>query len=150
MTVKIKQLHKDAKKPTYATDGAGCFDLYAVVNDEIHGEAPLVIPPGQNASVRTGLAFEIPPGFVLDIFSRSGHGFKSGIRLVNSVGQIDSDYRGEVLIGLHNDRRAKFSVRNGDRIAQGRIIPVPRVSFEFVDELSPTARGTGGLGSTGK
>jgi dUTPase len=68
----------------------------------------------------------------------------------NEVAQFDSDYRGEVLIGLHNDRRAKFSVRNGDRIAQGRIIPVPRVIFEFVDELSTTARGTGGLGSTGK
>lgn len=150
MQVKIKRLHKDAVMPTYGTAGAACFDLYAVINDEVHGSSPVVIMPDHHAVIRTGLAFEVPEGYVLDVFSRSGNGFKSGIRLVNCVGQVDSDYRGEIQIGLQNDRRAKFTVRHGDRIAQGRIIPVQKVDFKWTFDLTVTDRGTGGFGSTGK
>ena len=99
---------------------------------------------------RTGLSFEIPAGHVMLVLcSRNGHGFKHGIRLVNGAGVIDSDYRGEVMVGLRNDSPLRFEVKAGDRVAQALIVPVPSVQFVEVDTLGDTERGAGGFGSTG-
>lgn len=140
--IKIKLLNKNAKVPTYATVGAACFDIYATEGADILGREQLAIG--------TGLAFDLPEGKALMIYSRSGHGFKSGVRLGNCVGVLDSDFRGELKVCIRNDGAGIFSVLAGDRIAQGMIIDVERYKFEVVDELSDTARGTGGFGSTGK
>ena len=151
MFIKVKKTHVDAVIPTYGTDGAGAFDIYSIGQGRIQ--------PGETYTVRTGLSFEIPHGFALMVYSRSGHGFKCNVKLVNGTGIIDSDYRGELLIKLerfkHNDddkmymHTETFEIKKGDRIAQGIILPVPRVSFIETEELSETARGTGGFGSTG-
>ena len=141
-TIKIKKLHPSAQKPHYATDGAGCFDLYGVAEAEI--------PPMFAATVSTGLAFEIPEGHAMLIFSRSGHGFKHGVRLSNAVGVIDADFRGTVAVRLHNDGGTPFVIEAGERIAQGLIVKADRHSFEWVDALSDTERGEGGFGSTGR
>jgi dUTP pyrophosphatase len=143
--IKIKYLHPDAKKPIYATLGAMCFDLQAVAIDKT-----VMICANAPAVIRTGLSFEIPPGYGMFIFSRSGHGFKSDTRLSNCVGVIDSDYRGEVMVKLTCDRaRSSLVVSNGDRIAQAVIIKYDQVEFEESYDLSETERGAGGFGSTG-
>ena len=140
--MKIKKLHPDAKMPTYATDGSGCFDLYSCGHD--------CCTVGFPCSFRTGLAFEVPSGHVMLIFSRSGHGFNFGVRLANAVGCVDADYWGEVMVKLANDHKGDaLFLSAGDRIAQALVIPVERYSFEWTDELSETARGKGGFGSTG-
>ena len=144
MQVKIKKLTATATTPTYGSAGAAAFDFYADRNGPWVG-----IPPGGTLVLHTGIAIEVPEGCVLRIYSRSGHGYKNEVTLVNSVGVIDSDYRGEVMAGLRNDGRANFYVNHGDRIAQGIIEPIHRVEFEVADELSATERGTGGFGSTG-
>jgi dUTP pyrophosphatase len=141
MKLKIKPLRPEAYVPAYATVGAACFDIATCVE--------ATVPAGDAISVATGLAFEIPEGHVMLVFSRSGHGFKSGVRLVNSVGVIDSDYRGELFVGLHNDGVEPFHIAQGDRVAQAMILPVPAVEFEVVDELSITGRNQNGFGSTG-
>ena len=105
---------------------------------------------GQSRQFRTGLAFEIPDGYVMLVYSRSGHGFKSGVRLANGTGIIDSDYRGPMLVRLHNDGQLPFNVRNGDRIAQCLLMPAPQVEIVQVEELSETDRGDGAFGSTGR
>lgn len=142
MHVKIQHLSDRAKTPTYGSAGAACFDLYAADT--------LAVAPGRSAVVPTDLAFEVPEGYVLMIYSRSGHGFKHGVRLANNTGVVDSDYRGHVPVCLHNDGRDVFYVHQGDRVAQAMIVPVPRVEFEVVDELSSTERGENGFGSTGR
>lgn len=142
MKLKVKKLHPDAVIPTYATDGSACFDLYALDFEGENKTGTLVI--------KTGLAFEIPDGWQMLIFSRSGHGFKHDVRLANCVGVIDSDYRGEIKVKITLDRDGSFIVNQGDRIAQAQLIPVHRVTFEEVSELAETARGEGGFGSTGK
>jgi len=142
MNIKVKTLSALAQLPAYATAGAACFDI-TTVSDGVD------IIPGNSAVLKTDLAFEIPPGHVMMVYSRSGHGFKNGIRLANGTGVIDSDYRGELMVRLHNDGDRVFSVNRGDRIAQAMIVPVAQVAFETVDELSATARGVGGFGSTG-
>lgn len=142
LTLKAKRLHPDAQLPEYATAGAACFDIKA--------NETCVVLPGDRCVVSTGLSFEVPDGYVMLVYSRSGHGFNKGVRLVNSVGVIDSDYRGEVLIGLHNDSDVLFKVYKGDRIAQAMLMPVPRATLVEADNLSETERGTGGFGSTGK
>jgi dUTP pyrophosphatase len=142
MNIKIKPLSPMAKMPVYATPGSACFDI-ATIDDNID------IGPGSGAVLRTGLSFEIPPGHVMMVYSRSGHGFKNGIRLANSVGVIDSDYRGELMVKVHNDGNRVFSVGCGDRIAQAMIVPVQQMAFDAVDELGVTGRGAGGFGSTG-
>jgi dUTP pyrophosphatase len=144
LNVKIKKTHPLAQLPNYATNGAACFDLHAMLSNEIN------IAPFQTATIETGLSFEIPEGHVMLIYSRSGHGFKNDVRLSNCTGVIDSDYRGSVLVKLVNESSAyDFTVKNGDRIAQAMVIPVQQVSFEEVSELSSTERGNGGFGSTG-
>lgn len=145
MELKVKRLHPAAVLPRYATDGAACFDLVA-----IEGRT---IGPDRAGSIPTGLAFEVPPGHALMIYSRSGHGFKHGTRLANCVGVIDSDYRGEVMVALRNDTARgdgyAFSVLPGDRIAQAMLVQAPQVQLVEVQELGDTARGAGGFGSTG-
>lgn len=155
MKLKIKKLHPDAVVPQYQTAGAACFDLHALC-DRRYG-----LDPGGSLDIGTGLSVEVPKGHVMLIFSRSGHGFKNDVRLSNCVGVIDSDYRGEVRVKLRNDQSYdlvgpptvaghKFLVVGpGDRIAQAMIVPIPRVEFEVVEELTTTERGTGGFGSTG-
>lgn len=142
MILKFKKLDADAITPTYATNGSGCFDLYSIEE--------AFVPRTDARTIKTGLAFEIPVGWVLAIFSRSGHGFKYGTRLGNCVGILDSDYRGECLINLRNDNYITFHVKKGDRIAQAMLLPAPYVEFSEADELSETDRGAGGFGSTGK
>lgn len=141
MNLKLKKLSPGARVPQYATEGAACFDLHTTHRGQV--------PALESTTFHTGLAVEVPDGHVLLIYSRSGHGFKSGLRLVNAVGVIDSDFRGEIMVKLHNDTRIPFGFASGDRIAQAMLVPVPRVQFEVVDELTDTARGAGGLGSTG-
>lgn len=149
-TLKVKKVHHEAVIPKLATFGAACFDLHAV---DIYYHPVL---PNTPMKVRTGLAFEIPLGYALMIYSRSGHGFKSNIRLSNCVGVIDSDYRGEVVVSLYRDEgpndyglASTIKINKGDRIAQAMLIPVPGVTFKEVDELGTTDRGEGGFGSTG-
>ena len=147
MKINVQKLHPAASLPTYATPGAACLDLHAIVDSEIGAEA---VPPGQAFTFKTGLAFEVPAGHAMMIYSRSGHGFKHGVRLSNGTGVIDADYRGEVMVRLRNDGAEPLVVEHGDRIAQAMIIQIPVINeIEVVDELSSTDRGAGGFGSTG-
>jgi dUTP pyrophosphatase len=141
MKLKICKLHPDAKTPTYATPGAACFDLHAVNGGRVIAH--------QTGTFGTGLAFEVPADHVLLVFSRSGHGFKHGLRLSNCVGVIDSDYRGELKVQLRNDTHIAFEFDPGDRVAQAMVVPVPQVEFSVVEQLSITERGQQGFGSTG-
>lgn len=149
MNLKIKRLHPDAIIPLYATPGAACFDLHAILEDK---DQKVPVAYGQPTIFSTGLAVEIPHGWVMLIFSRSGDGFKRDTRLANCVGVIDSDYRGELRVKLTRDpdESELLVVSHGDRIAQAMLFPAERIEFEVVDELSETERGTGGFGSTGK
>lgn len=151
MKLKIKKLHPDAVVPQYQTAGAACFDLYAIEADKFKPHPK----DAQAAIFRTGLAVEIPAGWVMEIHSRSSQGFLHAVRLSNCTGQIDADYRGEIMVALRLDGDVgpfgPFTprVRSGDRIAQAKLVPAPRVEFEVVEELTTTERGTGGFGSTG-
>jgi len=146
MQVKFKKMHPDAKMPTYATDGSGCFDFYACWDRDIkqYWSDNIVVP--------TKISIAVPENHVLMIFSRSGHAFKSNVRLANCVGIIDADFRGEIMLKLtqDNDYSDDCPIESGMRIAQGMIIPVPKIEFLEVEELSETVRGAGGFGSTGK
>lgn len=147
MQVKLKLKHPNVKVPTYATDGSGCFDIYADLDESYYTLGGY----WGGLEIPTGLYFEIPKGKALMIYSRSGHGFKNDIRLSNCVGVIDSDYRGELKVKLRADsNKNPLEIDSRTRIAQGMIIDAPQVSFEVVDELSDTVRGTGGFGSTDK
>lgn len=155
-TIKIKPIHPTAVIPQYKTAGAACFDLHAVVEADDSLGAPgidghaITIAPGNSAVIRTGLTFELPVGWMLKVFSRSGHGRDDGIRLANGTGIIDSDFRGELQVILHNDHRSKrFTVRHGDRIAQAMLERAEQHMIMVVEELSTTERGAGGFGSTG-
>lgn len=147
MQIKIKKISPLAKVPTYATDGSGCFDIYSI------NTMPRLVHEGWPVVFETGLQFEIPPGYGMFILSRSGHGFNFDTRLANCVGFIDSDYRGEVKVKLTADQEHEeampLSVMPGDRICQECILPIPKVEFIVTDDLSDTARGQGGFGSTG-
>lgn len=147
MKLKFKKLHSAAVTPKLATEGAACFDLHAILPDwATHG----VELSNTNAVIfSTGLAFEVPEGFALMVYSRSGHGFKHGVRLANCVGVIDSDYRGEVCVKLTADEVGSLKVFQGARIAQAMLVAVPRVELVECSELAGTARGAGGFGSTG-
>ena len=153
MNLHLCKLHPNAKIPTYATDGAACFDLYAATVDGME-RLGSVLSHGSPVVCGTGLAFEVPEGYALMIYSRSGHGFKTNTRLANCVGVIDCGYTGEVLVKLTMDdqfleNELDLYIKPGDRIAQACIIPVPMVAFEEVDELPTTERGAAGFGSTG-
>ena len=149
MELKIKavspRIGKDIPAPRYATDGAAAMDLCACI------DAPVVIPAGGRKVVPSGIAIALPSReYVALLFARSGLGIKKGICLSNGVGVIDSDYRGEIAVGLCNLSDEDYSVMPGDRIAQMMIAPVVCPTLSFVDTLDETERGAGGLGSTGR
>lgn len=144
-TVKYKILDPRAKAPAYATAGAAAADLCAVLDE------PLTLAPGQRAMIPTGIAIELPDaGCVALLYARSGLAVKHGVTLPNCVGVIDSDYRGEVQVGLINLGSEPYTVAPGERIAQLCIAPVWQAAFVQADELGGTSRGAGGFGSTGK
>jgi dUTP pyrophosphatase len=154
VTLKVKKLHPDAILPQYQSAGAACFDLHVVRRNWLSYDAssddtywPLL--KGASVIFSTGLAVEVPEGYVLLIYSRSGHGFKNGVRLANCVGVIDSDYRGELLVKLVNEGDASMVINKWDRIAQAMLIPIPQVHVVEVESLSETIRGEEGFGSTG-
>jgi dUTP pyrophosphatase len=147
--LKVRKLHPLAVLPQYAHPTDACFDICAFIEatGKSHEQDLLVAP---SRIFRTGLSFEIPEGWALMVYSRSGHGFKNDVRLANCVGVIDSGYRGELMVKLTCDfNSGGMLVKNGDRIAQGMLIRVPKVQFEEVTELSDSDRGEAGLGSTG-
>lgn len=152
--LKIAKIHPDACVPAYQSEGAACFDLHAVLMPEQIDAAAggLIIPPGTSAEIHTGLKVEIPIGWRMDVLGRSGLWFKHRVRLGNNVGKIDNDFRGEVMVSLHNHGHQIYVVKHGERIAQAELNEVTRTHFLVVDEseLSTTARGAGGYGSTGK
>lgn len=132
----------ERKAPQYASHGAACFDIET-------NESGLVPAHGSH-TFGTGIHVQLHPGQALLVYSRSGMAFKHGVRLINSVGVIDSDYRGEIQVGLRNDTDTPYSVKKGDRVAQGLIMPVRRVEWVKLKELDASARGHGGFGSTGR
>lgn len=140
MKLKVKKLSERAKLPTYGSEGAACFDIKATKD--------YIIYPGEITRISTGLSFEIPKGHCMLLFGRSGHASK-GLQLANCVGVIDSDYRGEVQVMLHNLDIDTRRIVEGERCAQAMILPVMNVEFEEVQELEETERGEGGFGSTG-
>lgn len=139
MQVKVKKLSAHAILPTYATDGSGAMDLYATRK---WYEKPDVV------TYETGLSFEIPAGYSMLILSRSGHGFKSDLRLSNCVGLIDSDYRGGVIVNIRADGEVSADLDLTKAIAQFIIVETPRIELIEVDKLSETDRGNGGFGHT--
>lgn len=143
MKVKVKRLHSGAHLPVYGSPDAAGADLYACCEEE------LKIGGGETAFVHTGIAVELPQGTVGLIYARSGLACKEDLAPANKVGVIDSDYRGEILIALHNHGKEVRTILNGERIAQLIVAPYYTVCFEESDELSGTLRGAGGFGSTG-
>ena len=143
MTVKIVKLDQNAHIPTYGSASAAGADLYACI------EAPVTIQPGQTVLIPTGLSMEIEEGFAGFIYARSGLATKRGLAPANKVGVIDSDYRGQVMVSLHNHTGVAQSVDPGERVAQIVFAPVYQASFCEVEALQETERGTGGFGSTG-
>ena len=148
MDLKIKavspKIGKEIPLPFYATPGSAAMDLHACVDEEV------IIPAGGRKTIPTGIAIALPSAdYVALVYARSGLAVKLGVAPANCVGVIDSDYRGEILVGLQNSGESDFTVRPGDRIAQLMITPVVRASLQMVDELDGTARGAGGFGSTG-
>lgn len=141
MKVKVKKLHPHAKLPTKSSEGAACFDVYAASSESIW--------PGVVTAVHTGLAFELPKNFELEIRPRSGLALK-GISIINSPGTLDSDYRGELKILFLSVRDRLYTVKPGDRVAQVKINKVYPTKFVEVKELEETKRGEKGFGSTGR
>jgi dUTP pyrophosphatase len=145
--VPIRRLasNPDLPLPAYETAGAAGMDLRAAVP----AAEPIVLRPGDRASVPTGLAFALPEGFEGQVRPRSGLAARHGVTQVNTPGTIDSDYRGEVKVIVINLGEEDFTIRRGDRIAQLVIAPVTRAEWSEVESLDETARGAGGFGSTG-
>lgn len=143
-SIRVKKLHPQAILPTYGSAEAAGADLYAFL------ETDVTISPGQTVLIPTGLAMELPKGYAGLIYARSGLGVKRGLAPANKVGVIDSDYRGEFMVALHNHGAVPQTIRHGDRIAQLLITPVITPGFTEVSTLSDTDRGIGGFGSTGK
>ncbi len=141
--VAVKKLDKRAKLPTYGSEAAAGADLYALADGEI------TVPAGETVLVHTGLAMEIPEGFAGLIYARSGLASKRGLAPANKVGVIDSDYRGEIMVALHNHSGQPQNIADGERIAQLVITPFLKADFFAADDISDTARGIGGFGSTG-
>ena len=144
IVLKVEKLEHCAGLPEYKTEGAAGMDLMAANTEDV------VLKPLERALIPTGIKIELPRGYEAQIRPRSGLAIKSGITLSNCVGTIDEDYRGEVCVGLINLSSEEFTVKRGDRIAQMLIAPVVRANIQVLGELSATARGTGGFGSTGK
>ena len=146
MKVRIKKLSEKAVVPTYGTEYAAGADLYACLDEKIE------IAPLETKMVGTGIAMEIPDGYVGLVFARSGLACKKGLAPANKVGVIDSDYRGEIKVALHNHNGSgdALAIENGERIAQIAIVPYLKADFEVAESLEETDRGENGFGSTGK
>ncbi len=131
--------------PYYASAGAAAMDLHACV------DGPVEVAPRALVSIPTGIAIALPShAYVALVFARSGLGIKHGVVPSNCVGVIDSDYRGEIMVGLYNSGESEYTVQPADRIAQLMVVPVVQAQIQMVDELDETQRGAGGFGSTGK
>ena len=149
MELKLKALSpkigREIPVPYYATPGSAAMDLHACTDE------PVTIPAGGRAVIPTGIAIALPsPDYVALVYARSGLGIKHGVAPSNCVGVIDSDYRGEILVGLHNAGQEDYTIQPGDRIAQLMLAPVLQAQVTLVEELPGTQRGAGGFGSTGK
>ena len=142
--VAVKKLRPGAKMPTFGSREAAGADLYACL------EEPVTIEPGETVFLPTGLSMALPKGYVGLVYARSGLACKQGLAPANKVGVIDSDYRGEFMIALHNHGTEARVVEHGDRIAQLVVTPVIQPDYYEADTLEDTPRGTGGFGSTGK
>lgn len=149
INVKVKRVSINAVNalplPQYATDGSAGLDLPACL------ELPQVVAPGARVKIPTGIAIEIPHRHIAGlVFPRSGLATKHGISLANAVGLIDSDYKGEIIVAVHNQGDSEYVIKPGERIAQLVFVPVFKADIEETDELEETGRGVGGFGSTGK
>ena len=144
MEVSVKKLRENAKLPTYGSQEAAGADLYACLSE------PVAIRPGETAFIPTGLSMELPKGYAGLIYARSGLACKQDLAPANKVGVIDSDYRGEFMIALHNHGSQDRVIQDGDRVAQLVVTPVLSPSFREVEALSDSDRGQAGFGSTGK
>ncbi len=144
MNIKVKKLKPGATVPTMGSKFAAGADLYSAE------DADVVIEPSETKFIGTGLAMEIPEGYVGLVYARSGLACKRGLAPANKVGVVDSDYRGEIKVALHNHGKEAQTVEKGERIAQMVIAPYLSVNYEEADELSETERGEGGFGSTGR
>ena len=142
-TIAVKKLDERAVLPTYGSEFAAGADLYAVTDGDVE------ILPNETKLIKTGLALEIPQGYAGLIYARSGLASKRGLAPANKVGVVDADYRGEVMVALHNHSNLPQKISAGERIAQLVVAPFLKVEFTAVDELSDTVRGEGGFGSTG-
>ena len=143
LTLKIKKLDNFVSMPEYKTSGASAMDLVAAINEDI------IIPSGEIRMIPTGIAIELPHNTEAQVRSRSGLAIKSGIAVVNGIGTIDEDYRGEICVGLINHSKVDFRISRGDRIAQMAIMEVLKPEIIMADDLSDTVRADGGFGSTG-
>ena len=142
MKIRIKKLHEDAIIPKYQTNGASGFDLHALED--------VTIDAGQTKLVKTGLAFDVGPGYELQVRPRSGLSLKTPLRVANAPGTVDADFRGEVCVIITNTSANSYEeISKGARIAQGVICPVMQADIEVVDYLDETDRGEGAFGSTG-
>lgn len=144
MDVAVKKLKENAVLPTYGSAYAAGADLYACLEEDV------TIAPGQTVFVPTGLAMELPVGYVGLIYARSGLACKRDLAPANKVGVIDSDYRGEFIVALHNHGQTMQTISHAERVAQLVITPVLNVAFTEAESLSDTQRAAGGFGSTGK
>lgn len=142
--VRIKKLKENAKMPTYGSEFAAGADIYAALEESV------TIASGETKLIPTGLAFEIPKDYAGFVYARSGLASKKALAPANKVGVIDADYRGEVMVALHNHGSVTQKVEPGERIAQMIIAPFITANYIFSDELDETVRGEGGFGSTGE
>ena len=145
MELSVKKLRPEAKLPTRGSAQAAGYDLYACLDGERRE-----IPPHATAAIPTGLCIAVPDGYFAAVFARSGLAAKEGLRPANCVGVCDSDYRGEYLVMLHNDTEQTRTIASGDRVAQLVVTPYLTGRFYEAEDLSPTQRGAGGFGSTGR
>ena len=143
MKIRIKKLNEAATLPTYGTEFSAGADLYNL-------DTPVTVNPHETVLVHTGLSVEIPEGYAGLIYARSGLASKRGLAPANKVGVVDADYRGEVMVALHNHSEIPATVDAHERIAQLVVTPFLKVEYELADELSDTVRGEGGFGSTGR
>ncbi len=145
LPVRIQLLRPSGAVPRYATPGAAACDLCAAI------DTPLLLKRGSALSVPTGIAISMDaPGYVAIVCARSGLAFRHGLSLVNGIGVIDEDYRGEICVGLRNDGDADYEITPGERIAQLMFLPCSQAAFTVSETLDETERGSGGFGSTGK
>ena len=144
MNIKVKKLHPNAKMPFYGTEFSAGADLCACLDE------PVTLQPNETRMISIGIAVELPVGYACLIFARSGLASRRDLAPANKVGVVDSDYRGEIIVALHNHGVSSQTVENGERVAQFVITPVLTPAYEMAEELSDTTRNQGGFGSTGR